>query len=138
MYTITLYFYFIFNYIYFIFVSIISIAIIFIYLNCRFLINSSLLILLILGLAPTDAVSVLNPLENARKKLILKTGFHLVFLVTPPNTHIEPDWTKYEIIVDILYRENKVRRRVFLLNFSKLSSLVKDHYLNNEIKLITE
>ena len=72
------------------------------------------------GLAPTDAVRVLSPLESARKKLILKTGFHLVFLVTPPNTHIEPDWAKFENIVDILYRENKVRIISLLPNFSKI------------------
>ena len=52
---------------------------------------------------------VFGPLEKARKKLILKSGLHLVFLVTPPNTNIEPDWSKFENIVSILYRENKVR-----------------------------
>ena len=61
-----------------------------------------------LGLPPTDAVLVLCPLENARRRLLLRTGLHLVFLVTPPNTNIEPDWCKYENIVTSLYKENKV------------------------------
>jgi hypothetical protein len=39
-------------------------------------------------------------------RLILSTGFHLVFLVTPPFTSsVEPDWTNYERVVDTLYRE---------------------------------
>ena len=74
------------------------------------------------GLPPADAVNVLGPLEQARKKLILKTGFHLVFLVTPTNTSIEPDWSQYENIANILHRENKVRH-LFSLFFSFYSVL---------------
>ena len=42
-----------------------------------------------------------------------------MFLVTPPNTNIEPDWSKFENIVSILYRENKVREMnsIFLYHY---------------------
>ena len=60
------------------------------------------------GLPPTDAIVIFTPLENARRRLILRSGFHLVFLVTPTTTNIEPNWSNYENIVTTLYRENKV------------------------------
>jgi POLQ-like helicase len=56
---------------------------------------------------PTVAVHIINPLERARKKLILTSGFHLVFLVTPPHTAIEPAWDQYEGILSTLCRELK-------------------------------
>ena len=58
------------------------------------------------GIAPKDAVQILRPLLEARRKLILKGGLHPVFLVTPPSTTIEPDWNNYEKILDTLYREH--------------------------------
>ena len=57
------------------------------------------------GIAPQDAVQILKPLLNARRKLILKGGLHPVFLVTPPSTPIEPDWKNYERILHVLYQE---------------------------------
>ena len=47
------------------------------------------------GLSPKDALCVIEPLRRARTKLILCTGLHMVYLVTPPSTCIEPDWTQY-------------------------------------------
>ena len=42
------------------------------------------------GMSPKDAVLILQPLIDARHKLILKGGLHPVYLVTPPTTMIEP------------------------------------------------
>ena len=58
------------------------------------------------GIAPRDAVVVIQPLIKARSRLILKGGLHPVFLITPPNCHIEPAWTNYAKIVETLYREH--------------------------------
>jgi hypothetical protein len=58
------------------------------------------------GIAPKDAVQILRPLMDARRKLILKGGLHPVFLVTPPSTPIEPDWKNYEKILHVLFQEH--------------------------------
>jgi hypothetical protein len=48
-----------------------------------------------------------NHMDRARARLILQSGLHLVFLVTPPfSTSVEPTWTGYERVVDTLYREH--------------------------------
>lgn len=43
---------------------------------------------------------VLSSLQQARKKLILQSGFHVIFLVTPPCSHIQPHWDSYEMLLD--------------------------------------
>lgn len=96
------------------------------------------------GIAPKDAFYVLQSLQQARQKLILKGDLHLVFLITPPycginynqsatssatmiagassttgeaatalptssasatTGGIEPDWSTYEKLLDMLIKE---------------------------------
>lgn len=64
------------------------------------------------GISPKDAVQILRPLLEARRKLILRGGLHPVFLVTPPSTSIEPDWNNYEKILETLYKEHPEARAV--------------------------
>eukprot|EP00602_Paraphysomonas_sp_CaronLab_P010721 CAMPEP_0185039172 /NCGR_PEP_ID=MMETSP1103-20130426/35752_1 /TAXON_ID=36769 /ORGANISM="Paraphysomonas bandaiensis, Strain Caron Lab Isolate" /LENGTH=110 /DNA_ID=CAMNT_0027577955 /DNA_START=99 /DNA_END=427 /DNA_ORIENTATION=+ len=52
------------------------------------------------GIAPRDAVVVLASLTQARRSLILQSGFHAVFLVTPPSPSVEPCWSEYERMLD--------------------------------------
>lgn len=58
------------------------------------------------GISPKDAVQIIKPLISARQRLIIKGGLHPVFLVTPPSTHIEPDWVRYQKILDVLFKEH--------------------------------
>jgi hypothetical protein len=58
------------------------------------------------GISPKDVMQIIHPLLKARSKLILKGGLHPVFLITPPDTRIEPDWANYRRIVDDLYRDH--------------------------------
>lgn len=51
------------------------------------------------GLPPSDAVIVLESLQAARRRLVLKSGFHSVFLSTPPSTSIMPNWSNFEILL---------------------------------------
>lgn len=76
------------------------------------------------GIAPKDAVQILRPLLEARRKLILRGGLHPVFLVTPPSTTIEPDWNNYERILDTLYKEHSDARAVADLVGIQQSQLV--------------
>jgi DNA polymerase theta len=45
-------------------------------------------------------LQVLSPLQQARRRLILQSGFHVIFLVTPPSTHIRPNWDSFESLLD--------------------------------------
>ena len=60
------------------------------------------------GIPPKDALIVLKSLNQARTKLILKGGLHLVFLVTSPSIQLEPDWEQYERVLHDLYAEHPV------------------------------
>lgn len=59
------------------------------------------------GIAPKDATYVLQSLLQAKKQLIsLKTGFHLLYLITPITTTIvAPDWNSYETIYHLFEKE---------------------------------
>lgn len=58
------------------------------------------------GIAPKDAIDILKPLMKARTEMILSGGLHAVFLVTPPSTSIEPDWTNYSKLLSYLFHEH--------------------------------
>lgn len=60
------------------------------------------------GLPPADAVTVLESLQKARKRLVLKSGFHSIFLSTPPSTSIEPNWSIFEPLLANLQKEYPV------------------------------
>lgn len=61
------------------------------------------------GISPYDSVVVVKSLQLAKSKLIMKSGLHPIFLVTPPYPPIEPKWDKYVDIVVALYDECPVR-----------------------------
>ncbi len=60
------------------------------------------------GIPPRDSLVVLSSLTQARKRLILQSGFHAVYLVTPPSPNIEPCWEIFERIIDGLLSEYPV------------------------------
>lgn len=60
------------------------------------------------GISPIDTLAVLPSLNDARRRFILKTGFHVVFLATPLNLSINPVWSDYEIILNALYTDYPV------------------------------
>jgi hypothetical protein len=68
------------------------------------------------GIAPRDATIVIKHLQLARNRLILKSGLHCVFLVTPPfASGLEPPWDKLEPLFSYVIREYPDTRAVFEL-----------------------
>ena len=57
------------------------------------------------GIHPADALLILQPLVEANKRLVLQGGLHLVFLITPPSTHIVPKWSSYHNVLMRLARD---------------------------------
>ena len=57
------------------------------------------------GINPKESVEVLQSLLAARKKLILRSNFHCVFLVTPPSSNIEPPWSNMATMVTDIYSD---------------------------------
>lgn len=51
------------------------------------------------GMSPFDVDEVLAALEHARRRFILKGGFHAVFLATPVSARTPVQWGKYETIL---------------------------------------
>jgi hypothetical protein len=51
---------------------------------------------------------VLASLSQARRRLVLQSGFHAVYLVTPPAPSVEPCWNDYERLLDNLLTEYPV------------------------------
>jgi hypothetical protein len=59
------------------------------------------------GLSPQDAKDVLPILQQAKHQLLLTSALHLVYLIVPPVSKlIEPDWQRYELLIDRLYKEH--------------------------------
>jgi DNA polymerase theta len=46
-------------------------------------------------LCPTDALIVFRDLSQSRKKLVLESSLHLIYLITPVSQLIEPDWSLF-------------------------------------------
>ena len=59
----------------------------------------------IAGLSPTISREVLECLHQARSKLILKTGFHLVFLCTPPSSKLFMDSKNFGSLLNKLFAQ---------------------------------
>ena len=60
------------------------------------------------GISPTDTVQIYDLLLQAKQRLILKTSFHLIFLVISPATCTNfnsVNWINFESIVNSLYNE---------------------------------
>jgi hypothetical protein len=68
------------------------------------------------GISPKDAVTVIKSLEAAKSKLIIKSGLHAVFLVTPPSSPLEPKWEVYYDIIETFYQEHPVRNFRFIIH----------------------
>ncbi|PKA67186.1 DEAD-box ATP-dependent RNA helicase ISE2, chloroplastic [Apostasia shenzhenica] len=47
------------------------------------------------SLTPEESLIVLNDLTRAREGFVLASDLHLVYLVTPINVEVEPDWELY-------------------------------------------
>lgn len=47
------------------------------------------------ALRPSEALGVFEDLQRSRKGLCLDTDLHLIFLATPLQSGIEPDWQRY-------------------------------------------
>ncbi|KAK8940202.1 hypothetical protein KSP40_PGU013552 [Platanthera guangdongensis] len=47
------------------------------------------------SLTPEESLVVLNDLSRAREGFVLASDLHLVYLVTPINVEVEPDWELY-------------------------------------------
>ncbi|XP_048133161.1 helicase and polymerase-containing protein TEBICHI isoform X1 [Rhodamnia argentea] len=47
------------------------------------------------SLSPDDSLIVLEDLSRAREGFVLASDLHLVYLVTPTNVDVEPDWELY-------------------------------------------
>ena len=72
------------------------------------------------GISPLDVDDVLNALEQARRRFILKSGFHAVFLATPPNPRLRVQWIHYETIVAQLLRDQpEVESTLLYLGFKQ-------------------
>lgn len=68
------------------------------------------------GIAPRDATIVIKHLQQACKRLVLKSGLHCVFLVTPPfASGIEPPWGRLEPLFAYVIREYPDTKGVFEL-----------------------
>ena len=59
------------------------------------------------GINPKESVEVLQSLLKARSKLILRSNFHCVFLVTPPSSGIEPPWSNLAKVMADIYSDYK-------------------------------
>lgn len=57
------------------------------------------------GIHPQDALLVLPPLQAANQRLVLQGGLHLVFLITPPSTQINPTWSRFHDVVTRVARD---------------------------------
>jgi len=58
------------------------------------------------GLAPQDATELIQSLEQARERFIIKGGFHAVFLATPPSfAGLTLNWAVFSALVRQLERQ---------------------------------
>nr|CAD1822289.1 unnamed protein product [Ananas comosus var. bracteatus] len=65
------------------------------------------------SLTPEESLVVLDDLSRAREGFVLASDLHLVFLVTPINVEVEPDWELYyERFVELSAIEQSVGNRV--------------------------
>ncbi len=61
------------------------------------------------GISPQDAVELLVSLEQARQRYIQRSGFHAIYLATPPSFQaLTIDWTLYARLMQRLQSEQAV------------------------------
>ncbi|CAN6470815.1 unnamed protein product [Victoria cruziana] len=65
------------------------------------------------SLAPEESLVVLSDLSRAREALVLASDLHLVYLVTPINVEVEPDWELYyERFMELSPLDQSVANRI--------------------------
>ncbi|XP_031265968.1 helicase and polymerase-containing protein TEBICHI isoform X2 [Pistacia vera] len=65
------------------------------------------------SLCPEESLTVLDDLSRAREGFVLATDLHLVYLVTPINVEVEPDWELYyELYMELSALDQSVGNRV--------------------------
>lgn len=65
------------------------------------------------SLSPEESLIVLDDLSRAREGFVLASDLHLVFLVTPTNVEVEPDWELfYERFMALSALDQSVGNRV--------------------------
>ncbi|GAB2275633.1 hypothetical protein Dimus_010390 [Dionaea muscipula] len=65
------------------------------------------------SLSPQESLIVLDDLSRAREGFVLASDLHLVFLVTPTNVEVEPDWELfYERFMELSAMDQSVGNRV--------------------------
>ncbi|KAI3835318.1 hypothetical protein MKW98_020434 [Papaver atlanticum] len=65
------------------------------------------------SLSPEESLVVLDDLSRAREGFVLASDLHLVYLVTPINVDVEPDWELfYERFMQLSLLEQSVGNRV--------------------------
>ncbi|KAF5196228.1 Dna polymerase theta protein [Thalictrum thalictroides] len=85
------------------------------------------------SLGPEESLVVLDDLSRAREGFVLASDLHLVYLVTPINVDVEPDWELYyEKFMQLSALEQSVGNRVgvvepFLMRMSHGAPLRTSH-----------
>ncbi|XP_031490151.1 helicase and polymerase-containing protein TEBICHI isoform X4 [Nymphaea colorata] len=91
------------------------------------------------SLAPEESLVVLSDLSRAREGLVLASDLHLVYLVTPINVEVEPDWELYyERFMELSPLDQSVANRIgvtepFLMRMAHGAHVqTSDRYGGNE------
>ncbi|XP_071919297.1 helicase and polymerase-containing protein TEBICHI isoform X1 [Coffea arabica] len=92
------------------------------------------------SLSPEESMIVLDDLTRARDGFVLASDLHLVYLVTPTNVDVEPDWELYyERFMELSALDKSVGNRVgvqepFLMRMAHGAPLRTSNRLKNTSK----
>ncbi|XP_022754544.1 helicase and polymerase-containing protein TEBICHI isoform X4 [Durio zibethinus] len=92
------------------------------------------------SLCPEESLIVLDDLSRAREGFVLASDLHLVYLVTPINVEVEPDWELYyERFMELSALEQSVGYRVgvaepFLMRMAHGAPIRKSNGLRDSMK----
>ncbi|XVE71071.1 hypothetical protein DITRI_Ditri10aG0120700 [Diplodiscus trichospermus] len=92
------------------------------------------------SLCPEESLIVLDDLSRAREGFVLASDLHLVYLVTPINVGVEPDWELYyERFMELSALEQSVGYRVgvaepFLMRMAHGAPIRKSNGLRDSMK----
>ncbi|XVF35495.1 hypothetical protein REPUB_Repub18cG0150400 [Reevesia pubescens] len=92
------------------------------------------------SLCPEESLIVLDDLSRAREGFVLASDLHLVYLVTPINVEVEPDWELYyERFMELSALEQSVGYRVgvaepFLMRMAHGAPIRKSNGLSDRMK----
>ncbi|XP_039027780.1 helicase and polymerase-containing protein TEBICHI isoform X1 [Hibiscus syriacus] len=94
------------------------------------------------SLCPEESLIVLDDLSRAREGFVLASDLHLVYLVTPINVEVEPDWELYyERFMELSALEQSVGYRVgvaepFLMRMAHGVPIRKSNGLRDCMKML--